>query len=170
MKKFLFSLFGGLAISACTFSLLVLPTGCTTTATFSTQTNAAGSIVTVTNVQKVLNTNVVISVLNFTVPPAVTLACSKDTNAVAYFQQAGLILTALINSGQFSPTVVSNSLANISINQLRTPDAITAETMALEVYEAFAAQVVTAKLDQSYWLAPVLGALANDIQAGIPKQ
>lgn len=117
----------------------------------------------------VLDTNAVITAIQDAVPPAVRFACKKDTNAVAYLQQAAVVIRAAAMRGDFDPALIEQSLSTISIRELRTDEAQLAEETALALYKSFAAKVVGQKLDQVVWLQPVLDALSQAILEGLRK-
>lgn len=155
MKK-LIGLAGIIALIGASAVVTVSTTGCSSTGTGTNST------------VQTLDTNAVIAGIKAVVPIGVRLACEKDTNAAAYFDQAALIIGAAANNGTFDMQTLTNSLATISVRELRSQDAILAEEAGLAIYQAFAAQVVTAKLDQVTWLRPVLSALADAIKEGTP--
>lgn len=152
--------FGLLSIFAAGIGVIFL-SGCTTTTT----TTPAGQTVTTT----MLDTNAVISAIQNVVPAAVKAAVNKDPNCGPYLKQVAVLFRAAAMRGDFDPKMIQDSLSQISIKELRTDEAALAEQAALGLYQAFAAQVVSQKLDQVVWLRPVLDALSRAIVAGLPK-
>ena len=158
MKK----LFTILAAAAVAVSLI---TGLTACKTVVTTPPGGGAPVTTTT----LDTNLTIALIGAVVPPAVSMACTKDRNAGPYFSQAATVLKALATGGDYDPVTISNALSRISIRELRSATAAQAEVAALAIYQAYFAQVVDAKLIQVIWLQPVLNSLADAIQSGVPQ-
>lgn len=158
---------GVMAILAwiCAMCLMTTLVGCTTTKVVTTGTD--GTVV--TNTVKTLDTNAVIESIGVIVPSAVSIACASDTNAIAYFQQAALMLKLLADTGTVDYATVSNSLSTISVKEIRNnQQAIIAEVTIMAIYKAAVAKVVDGQLDKVTWLRPVLAALAQAIQDGIP--
>jgi hypothetical protein len=130
-------------------------TGCKSVVT----TDASGTSIT----NKVVNSAAVVPNINGVVPIAVQVAISKDSNSIAYFGAAAVILDALVTSGEYNPTNVTSSLSSLKIN---TPEAQLAVQAGLSIYKAFAADAVTAKLQSSEFLA-VLQAFSDAIKQGL---
>jgi len=142
-------------------ALLGFGAGCTTATVPGANGQPATTVPT-------LDTNAVITGINAVVPVAVRLAVQKDTNCGPYLKQAAIIFRAAAMRGDFDPLMIQQSLASISIKELRTDEAALAEQAGLALYQAYVAQVVSAKLDQVVWLRPVLDALSRAIVQGLP--
>lgn len=121
-----------------------------------------------TNLVTTLDTNAVINSIEVIVPPLVSAGCDHDKNLAPYLTQLSILLRTAAGNGKVDPASISNSLANISIKELRTPESAAIEKTILGFYSVFAGKVVNAKLDQVSWLRPVLVALADAIDAGLP--
>lgn len=136
--------------------LIVLGTsGCKTVVT----PNTDGTYTT----NKVVNSAAVVQVVNGVVPVAVQIAVNKDTNCIAYFQAATLVIDTLVNSGVYDPMKLQSALVSLKAG---SSDAQLAIQAALSIYKSFAADAVTAKLKQSEYLV-VLAALSDGIKQGL---
>jgi hypothetical protein len=162
MKMRMMGLMGIMAASALAFS------GCVTQQKVTSEQDPYDPNVTrlITNSVTTLDTNMTLAAINVAVPGTVRLVCAKDENARAYFLQAALVLNAAASGGQYDVATITNSLAKISIRELRSQNAVIAEEAALAIYKAFFAEVVSKQLDREVWLKPVLLALAEAVKSG----
>lgn len=118
-----------------------------------------------------IDTNEVATAVRVTTSLGVTAAVAADTNSVAYFQAAKVVLAVAINAGEYNPTNLAASLNTISIKELR--DSALAKAAVgggLQIYQAFFGQLVTGQIDNaSPYLAPALGALLAGIESVVPN-
>jgi hypothetical protein len=140
-----------------------LSTGCKTTATTTVSGGVTNTVQTTS-----LDPERTAGVIQALVPAGVALAAEKDTNSIAYFRASSILLHALVDNGATDPAQVKATLDTISVKELRTPEAAAVTQAALGIYQAYFADVVARKLDNNQWLVPVLTAIAEGIDAGLP--
>lgn len=146
------------------------------TLTFSGCTSVPKTTTTVVNGQTQTNTTLVAQADPTKVAEAVkalvltgsVLAVEKDPNARAYLQAAAIAIGAVANQGQYDPGTVKTTLNSISVNELHSQEAQVVIQAALGLYSSYFSDVVSQKLDQTTWLGPILKAIAEGINAGLP--
>ena len=155
--------------------------GCKNTGSFQTATNPDGSeapalveLNTNTGLISIagqtINTNLEYETIESATSLGVALAISKDTNSIAYFRAADVILTAALANGQFDPKQLSATLKTISVNELKDSSSAQAGVQTgLILYQTFFGQIVSAKIaDTSPYLGPGLAAIRDGIGVELP--
>lgn len=112
---------------------------------------------------QVVNAEAIVPVLNAVVPIAVEVAIQKDPKAVAYFDAATVVLDTVIANGTTDPTAINNALNGLNVTNQYAELAVQA---GISIYDSFAAQAVSAKLQSSQFIL-VLQALDTDIKQGV---
>jgi hypothetical protein len=92
---------------------------------------------------------------------------AKYPDAKAYFQAAGVVLGALINSGNVDAAAVVAAIDGIKVNELHNAEARLAITAALQLYQLQWGQAVAANIDAQTYCIPILTAFRNGILAGL---
>lgn len=117
-----------------------------------------------------INTNEEYNAIESATGLGVSLAINKDTNSIAYFRAAEVILTGALANGQYDPGQLTAALNAISISELRDSSSAKAGVQTgLVLYQAFFGQVVSAKIaDASPYLRPGLAAVRDGIAAELP--
>lgn len=97
----------------------------------------------------------------------VFFAVRSEPDSKGYFEVAATIIGIAIADGAYDPAALKKSLEDMTVNELKEPEALLAITTALNVYEAYFGQAVSQKLDQNVYVKPVLNALKRGIEFGI---
>ena len=148
------------AFITCVAVYLFIACGCVQRQVVTTSSSGAS----VTNTVSVLDTNKVCKAIRDIVPPAVRVAVRRDSNCKPYLQQVAIVFATVANSGQYDYATLTNSLANISLRTLRTPEAADVEDMILSTYKAFLGDLVDAVLeDKAAWAKPVMDSISDAI-------
>lgn len=146
-------------------------TGCKTTTSqvVTAGTNASGAF-TITNevATSTIDPQATSDAILVVVAAAVPFAVEKDAHCVPYLRAASIILRSAANAGAYDPVALQTSLKNISIKELRTPEAEAGINAAFAIYKAYVGRAADARLDKNAWVKPVLNALADGIEAGLP--
>lgn len=101
---------------------------------------------------------------------ATIAGCQADPNAKAYLQAVSQVIAKVTDSGNYDPEKLRQSLDKISVKEVRDNSDVKQGIMAaMAVYDLFAVDVVTAKIDQSIYLGPVLASIQKGISDGLPK-
>lgn len=137
------------------FAIPLTNTGCTTT------TQADGTVV--TKLDPTRTSDAIRAIL----PAGVVAAVNADHNSAAYLQASALAINAAVENGAYDPDKLKATLDTISVKELRTPEARVCIEAALGIYRAYWADSVSAKLDQTVWVKPVMKAIADGIEAGL---
>jgi len=164
----------GLITLSCAFGCK--ETGSLQTATGGTNAGAPALVELNTNTGLIsiagqtINTNQEYETIESATSLGVALAISKDTNSIAYFRAADVILTAALANGQFDPNQLSATLKTISVNELKDSSSAQAGGQTgLILYQTFFGQIVSAKIaDTSPYLGPGLAAIRDGIGAELP--
>lgn len=147
-------------IAVLTIAALAFLTGCKT---------AGGSSSGGTNAPIVrLDPQMTSDAIRVAVAAVVPFAIEKDTNSIAYFRAAAIVLNAASDSGNYDTAQLKASLDHISVRELRSAEARAGINAAFAIYKAYAGKAVDAKLAQDEWVKPVLQALADGINAALP--
>jgi hypothetical protein len=92
---------------------------------------------------------------------------AKYPDSRAYFEAAGVVIGALINSGNVDAAAVVAAIDGIKINELHNAEARLAITAALQLYQLQWGQAVAANIDAKTYCIPILAAFRNGILAGL---
>ncbi len=141
-------------------ALILSITGCKTVIT----NNTDGTSIT----NKVVDIKTITNTLDIVVPLGIQVAVGQDVNAIPYFQAATVVIDTLVNNGNYNPEILEQLLNNISVKELRTPEAKAAIQAGLSIYKSFAADAVTANLDKGQY-GKVLVAFSNSIKTGLSR-
>lgn len=142
-------------VGLCLLISLIATTGCKTTVV----NNPDGTVVT----NKVINAQMTAKIIRSVVPVGVQIAVIKETNSIPYFQAAVVAIDALAYSGVYDPIKLQEALTSLKID---SQDALLAIQAGLSIYKSFAAEAVTAKLNDTEYLV-VLIALSDSIKQGL---
>jgi hypothetical protein len=100
----------------------------------------------------------------------VYFAVREDKNARSYLQAAHLALGVLIDGGAYDPVELDTVLEEISMRELRSPEAQVSLAAALELYRSYWGEEVTRRVDRAVRLRPVLVGLRNGIALGLQER
>src|SRR5690242_6633188 len=131
MKKFIPSVLLVALFLALGALLVTSSSGCKSVPQ-TTVTNGVTNTVIVSELDPVRTSDAIRAVVGTAVP----FAIQKDTNSVAYFRAAAVILSVAANNGNYDPASLQASLDHISVKELRTPEAKSAINAAFGIYRA----------------------------------
>lgn len=136
---------------AMVLSASLLTTGCATTGNPPSQTQVQSTAAVVEAAAQI----------------GVFFAVREEPNTKGYFEVAATIIGIAIADGAYEPATLKKALEDITVNELKEPEALLAITTAISVYEAYFGQTVSQKLDKNVYVKPVLAALKRGIEFGI---
>jgi len=146
-------------------ALAVWLTGCTTTSQVTT--TATGSV---TNNVTTLDTNKVVNAINIAVPAAVRIAVAKEPKVAPYLQDVVLAIALATGSGNITPQAIEAAVKSAGVNELKTPEALSAVDAAVAIYQGAYSQQVNAWVNRSADLSVILQALSGAIQRGLSPE
>lgn len=130
--------------------ILLLVTGCKT---YTTNGEAT----------KVVNSELVVNIINGVVPVAVSVCVDKNPNSSTYLLLTAVVIDGLVGSNVTSVTDIEAALSAFNIDNA---DASLVVRSVLSIYRSFAYDAVTAKLEEEEYLV-VLRSLSTAIKAGL---
>lgn len=154
-----------MALAICATAVIpIASTGCKTVTTQVVDANGVTNQVSKSELDPIRTSEAIRTIVSTAVP----FAIEKDAHAIAYFRGATIVLRAAAEGGRYDPDALQATLNTISVKEVRSPEAKACINAALGIYRAYFGEAVNAKLDQNEWVKPVLLALANGINDGLP--
>lgn len=100
---------------------------------------------------------------------AVPFAVQKDSNCVPYLRMVQQTLTLACDNNVYDPDLLAEQLKLSSAKELKTPEAQAATQAIVAIYRIYYGDVVSAKLNQTDWMKPVLKGIIGGLQDSLPK-
>lgn len=138
--------------------------GCKTTSNVTT--DGTGGVVTNSTVS-VDYQNIANSILKPGAQLGTYFAIRKDPNAKPYFQAVSVALSLFLVGNDYDPATLTSILNNISVKELRTPEAQVAIEAALGIYRTAFGDIVAQKLALNANVSVLLKAFKDGIDAGL---
>ncbi len=97
----------------------------------------------------------------------VFFAVRSEPNTKGYFELASSVIGILMVDGTYDPAILRKNLEDMTINELKEPEAVVAISSAISVYEVYFAEAVSKNLDKNVYVKPVMNGLKRGIELGV---
>ena len=136
---------------ALVLSAMLMTTGCATTGNPPSQTQVQSTAAVVEAAAQI----------------GVFFAVRSEPNTKGYFELASSVIGILMVDGTYDPAILRKNLEDMTINELKEPEAVVAISTAISVYEVYFAEAVSKNLDKNVYVKPVMNGLKRGIELGV---